>query len=151
MLESGCSAEDECASDISQQRISDGTLQDVSRENPISEFARDPLMQGFRSANNDNARSPFGRADWSEVPTFMVPATIEELTQRYEVGIFGHTATPTTPLVGTSSHATSPASLPTPGANPFPQLSRREAFLLQHFIHRIAPWVRHLLPFKTCI
>lgn len=79
-----------------------------------------------------------------EAAAFATPASIGELTRRYEEGIFAFPTTPITPLAVGGSNVTSPAaSLPTPGANPRPKLSRREAFLMHHFVHKIAPWVCH--------
>ena len=81
----------------------------------------------------------------SPVPrSYMTPASVPELTRRYVFGVTGSVGTPFTPLgQGAGSNAASPAtSLPTPGSMPARlKLSRREAFLMHHFINKIAPWV----------
>ena len=76
------------------------------------------------------------------------PASIAELAKRHDDASYGghSAAAPETPFAGSGSAVTSPAdSLPTPGAAggvpPIPKPSRREAFLLQHFVEKLAPWV----------
>ena len=75
---------------------------------------------------------------------FSSPASIAELTQRDESISY---ANPLAPLPGapfgtSNSTATSPAtSLPTPRTVPRLKFSRREAFLLHHFVQKIATWV----------
>lgn len=82
--------------------------------------------------------------------SYMTPASVPELTRRYVFGVTtGSVGTPFTPLgQGGGSNAASPAtSLPTPGSLPSRlKLSRREAFLMHHFINKIAPWVGTALP-----
>ena len=76
--------------------------------------------------------------------SYMTPASVPELTRRYVFGVTGQVESPFSPLGhGTSGNAASPAtSLPTPGSGPPPlKLSRREAFLMHHYINKIAPWV----------
>lgn len=83
----------------------------------------------------------------SAIHSYMTPASVPELTRRYVFGITGNVTTPFTPPgIGPGSDAASPAtSLPTPGSMPVRlKLTRREAFLMQHYIDKIAPWVWHL-------
>ncbi|KAF2208648.1 hypothetical protein CERZMDRAFT_48636 [Cercospora zeae-maydis SCOH1-5] len=69
------------------------------------------------------------------------PSSIAELQRRHEDGP-GVTSTPTIAAfpVGNASGA-SPISLATPGTVTQPSLSRREAYLVQHFINKIGPWI----------
>ncbi|GIZ47553.1 hypothetical protein CKM354_001064100 [Cercospora kikuchii] len=72
---------------------------------------------------------------------FSSPSSIAELQRRHEDGP-GVTSTPTLAAypVGNASGA-SPISLATPGTLTQPSLSRREAYLVQHFINKIGPWI----------
>ncbi|KAM3417432.1 hypothetical protein BST61_g5678 [Cercospora zeina] len=74
-------------------------------------------------------------------PDYSSPASITELQRRHEDGP-GVTSTPTIAAfpVGNASGA-SPISLATPGTVTKPNLSRREAYLVQHFINKIGPWI----------
>ena len=68
------------------------------------------------------------------------PSSIVELSRRYE-GVPDGPFT-VSQLATPGKDATSPAvSLPTPGVSPLPALSHREAFLLHHYVQKIAPWV----------
>ena len=77
---------------------------------------------------------------------FSSPASISELTRRHENGGHGHLDWPSfgTTLVAGGGAETSPTgSIPTPDVIPLPKPSRREAFLLHHFVRKIAPWVAY--------
>lgn len=99
-----------------------------------------------------HASRPFNRSSILAID-FSSPASLAELAQRHEEITF---ATPVNPLPETprdTSHSTvtSPAaSLPTPGSVPRLKLSRREAFLLHHFVQKIAPWVRSIYLVDNC-
>lgn len=71
------------------------------------------------------------------------PASIAELTRRHDEQIHGRVfsiLSVRTP--GSTGTAGSPeGSLPTPGGPNVPRLSRREAFLIQHYVQKLAPWV----------
>lgn len=70
------------------------------------------------------------------------PASITELTRRHEDPGNGTFLSSNSPVAASySPAATSPTSLPTPSALTIPRLSKREAFLLLHYIKKIAPWV----------
>ena len=71
------------------------------------------------------------------------PASIVDLTRRYEDNPnLSQGFTSGAQLATGNSPALSPAtSLLTPGGLPSLNLSRREAFLVHHFVHKIAPWV----------
>ena len=68
------------------------------------------------------------------------PASVHELTRRHEETA---TSTPsyTVPFPVGSTLGASPSSLLTPDPTVRPKLSRREAYLVQHFINKIAPWM----------
>ena len=71
---------------------------------------------------------------------FSSPASIVELQKRHEDGLGVLTPSAVSYPFGITGEA-SPASLPTPGAISQPSLSRREAYLIQHFINKIGPWM----------
>jgi hypothetical protein len=159
VLEDGSGAEYDAGDNVDEQRMTDVNGHNTHVDLP-ADFGdlSSPAMP--RSAYGQSNVGPTVinacETEWGlpghtgelnyEAPSFSTPATIGELSRRYEGGIFEYPTTPITPLAGSSSNATSPAgSLPTPGAHQRPQLSRREAFLLHHFVHKIAPWVRHHL------
>ncbi len=71
---------------------------------------------------------------------FSSPACIVELQKRHEDGPSTTIPAGASFLTGNTASA-SPASLPTPGALAQPRLSRREAYLIQHFINKIGPWM----------
>lgn len=109
----------------------------------------DSLLIPNVSSGAQNVTSPSLRSDVRPLtngsgtwPDFSSPASIEELTKRHEDSL-----TATSPSFATlfpvgSTGGTSPAqSLPTPSAIPKPNLSRREAYLVQHFINKIGPWM----------
>ena len=163
VLEDGSGAEYDAVDDVDEQRVLDlnGHNTDIvsatgSRELSSPNVSRSTYDQSTAERTVlDERETGWGAPDHInelnyEAPSFSTPATIGELSRRYKDGIFVYPTTPTTPLAGGSSNATSPAaSLPTPGALQRPQLSRREAFLLHHFVHNIAPWVRDRLQFDA--
>ena len=71
------------------------------------------------------------------------PASITELTRRYEED--GRWApiwsAGSVSYIAESTVASPAVSLPTPGSIPLASLTCREAFLLQHFARKIAPWI----------
>ncbi|KAF2159839.1 hypothetical protein M409DRAFT_70737 [Zasmidium cellare ATCC 36951] len=81
-------------------------------------------------------------ASHGPVHDFSSPASIEELTKRHEDGLNATSPSFCTPFPVGSTDGQSPTqSLPTPSAIPKPNLSRREAYLVQHFINKIGPWM----------
>ncbi|KAF7194924.1 Transcription activator AMTR1 [Pseudocercospora fuligena] len=74
-------------------------------------------------------------------PDFASPASIDELTRRHEDNAYPVSTPSSVPFPVGSTDGKSPASLPTPGSIPKPNLSRREAYLVQHFINKIGPWM----------
>ena len=109
----------------------DSTFQDNTLDRPDEQLWEPTIDQDSRGVG-----APAG--------DFSSPASISELTRRHDSISHGHLVWPTfsTPLVGGGGVVTSPAgSLPTPETVPLPKPSRREAFLLHHFVRKIAPWV----------
>lgn len=130
----------------------DAMVDDEATLNAGENWTEQELMSLVASDGSDEPVAPpaldaslHPSYQYTSPPTasFMTPASVPELTRRYVFGVTGSVATPYTPLDReTGSIAASPATLPAPGSVPAPlKLSRREAFLMQHYIHKIAPWV----------
>ena len=74
---------------------------------------------------------------------FASPASIFELARRYENrGSINYIISSPLMQVGAGIAISPTNSIQTPGAAPWAKLSRREAFLVHHFVQKIAPWVR---------
>lgn len=107
------------------------------------------LLTQDPTSKAENVTSPVNRKDTRPQtrgaglgPDVSSPASIEELTRRHEDGLNETSPSFTTPFPVGSTDGTSPVqSLPTPSAISRPSLSRREAYLVQHFINKIGPWM----------
>lgn len=76
---------------------------------------------------------------------FSSPASISDLTKRHENASHGHLEWPSFGLVGGGAETSPAGSLQTPSDTlPLPKPSRREAFLLHHFVRKLAPWVNRI-------
>lgn len=129
---------------------------DAATMDGIEQSLDEDRLEGSGTAGNDGpALNTFDVPPETNQPhssptqrNYMTPASVPELTRRYVFGVTGSIETPYTPLgTGAASNAASPAtSLPTPGSMPTRlKLSRREAFLMHHYINKIAPWVSNTL------
>lgn len=78
--------------------------------------------------------SPAANVESATNPDYLSPASISELTRRHEDGQVWSASTPNIP-----TDPTSPASVIFSGYRA--NLSRREAFLLRHYVNKIAPWI----------
>lgn len=107
------------------------------RHEPVSPIRR----QGSSFALTPNVSweqqfgaSPAAHAESAANADYLSPASISELTRRHEEGQLWSVGAHELPL-----DPTSPASVVFTGHRA--NLSRREAFLLRHYVNKIAPWI----------